>query len=229
MFDTIDCMRYLVIDTETTGLNHLHDRVIDFAAVPIEGLMSSINTYQQYFNPGREIHKESFAIHGLSNTFLKNYPGFEHKAVEIKEYLKGAILIAHNATFDIKFLNAEFGRCGLSPLDNTVIDTLVMARSKYPGKRAGLDALCTKFNISTKQRQEQGHGALLDAKLLSLVYLAMMTDNGSSDTTNDLLLSSQQSINTTNVTNRFIANNMQIKISDSEKARWLEFKNSLKV
>lgn len=170
-------MRYLVIDTETTGLDPLRERVIDFAAVPINGITASLETYQQYFNPNQSVNPKSFQIHGLSNDFLSKFPTFASKAHEIYHLLQDTTIIAHNASFDINFLNAEFVRAGLLPITNPVIDTLTMARERYPGKRVGLDALCKRFNICTMEREQNGHGALLDAKLLSRVYLKMLTDN----------------------------------------------------
>lgn len=171
-------MRYLVVDTETTGLDHTVERIIDFAAVPIIGLTPSMECYQQYFNPEKAVLPAAYNVHGISTEFLKPYPVFKEKAAEIREYMEGAVLIIHNAPFDMKFMNAEFARSGLPPLTNQVIDTLQLARQKYPGRRASLDALCLRFNISLDERASKGHGALLDAKLLTSVYLKMITDSG---------------------------------------------------
>lgn len=179
-------MRYLVIDTETTGLDSNTNRIVEFAAVPMQGLIPTMDYNHQYFNPEMEMPLEAFHIHGLSTNFLKNYPIFKEKAKELREYLEEATLIIHNARFDMAFLNAEFARCNLPSLTNTVIDTLQLARSKFPGKRASLDALCNRFNISLTERAAKGHGALLDAQLLTKVYLKLVTQNDSflSDTTN---------------------------------------------
>lgn len=216
-FTPDSAIEYLVLDTETTGLDHQTDRIVEFAAVPIEGLTPSIHTYQQYFNPECEVSAGSYKIHGLSTQFLNSFPTFAQKAKEIYEYLQRKILIIHNATFDINFLNAEFKRCGFPALNNQIIDTLHMARTKYPGKRASLDALCTKFNVNLTERNTKGHGALLDSQLLSVVYLKMITEQ------KDILLDETQTIQT----NQPFNSKIKVQVSIQEQENRKLFINSL--
>ncbi|MEO6580533.1 MAG: DNA polymerase III subunit epsilon, partial [Sphingomicrobium sp.] len=129
-------------------------------------------TYHAYFNPGRAMPSEAEAIHGLSDTFLSGKPDFADKVHELLEFIGDAPLIAHNASFDFGFLNHELSRCARDPVClSRMIDTLVLARSRHPGAKHSLDALCTRFGIDRSHRVK--HGALLDAQLLAQVYVEL--------------------------------------------------------
>ena len=167
--------RYIVLDTETTGLEHrLGDRIIEVGCVELLGRKLSGKRFHKYVNPEREIDAGAQAIHGLTSEFLADKPRFAEIADELCEFIAGAELIIHNAPFDVGFLNHEFGLLQREPLNQLcagVIDTLKMARDLRPGKKNSLNALCVEFAVDNSGRQL--HGALLDAELLSEVYLAM--------------------------------------------------------
>lgn len=160
-------MREVVLDIETTGLDPLTCRITEIGCVELYDREITGNTYHQYINPEIPVSQKSFEITGLSNEFLQKYPPFKSLAQSLLDFLQDAPIVAHNATFDISFLQEELKRNDCAVLHNTIIDTLAIARTKY---RTGnsLDALCKKFNISNKNRDK--HGALLDANLLAQVY-----------------------------------------------------------
>jgi DNA polymerase-3 subunit epsilon len=168
-------MRQIVLDTETTGLNpRSGDRVIEIGCVEMVNRRLTGNNLHCYINPERDSEEGALAVHGLTTEFLSDKPKFAEISAELLDYISGAEIIIHNAPFDIGFLDVEFGRLGLPPFlkhVNGVIDTLVQAKSMYPGKRNSLDALCDRYGISNSHRVL--HGALLDAELLAEVYLAM--------------------------------------------------------
>jgi DNA polymerase-3 subunit epsilon len=168
-------MRQIVLDTETTGLNpRSGDRVIEIGCVEMVNRRLTGNNLHCYINPERDSEEGALAVHGLTTEFLSDKPKFAAISAELLDYISGAEIIIHNAPFDIGFLDVEFGRLGLPPFlkhVNGVIDTLVQAKSMYPGKRNSLDALCDRYGISNSHRVL--HGALLDAELLAEVYLAM--------------------------------------------------------
>jgi DNA polymerase-3 subunit epsilon len=168
-------MRQIVLDTETTGLNpRSGDRIIEIGCVEMVNRRLTGNNLHFYINPERESEEGALAVHGLTTEFLSDKPKFAEVHAELLDYLCGAEIIIHNAPFDIGFLDAEFGRLGVAPFLQHVahvIDTLVQAKSMYPGKRNSLDALCDRYGISNSHRVL--HGALLDAELLAEVYLAM--------------------------------------------------------
>lgn len=180
-------MRQVILDTETTGLNAATgDRIIEIGCVELINRRLSNRTFHHYINPEREVDAGAYAVHGLSREFLADKPLFAHIADELIEFLADAELIIHNAPFDLGFLESEFNRLKRPSFKaqlNKVIDTLVDARQMFPGKRNSLDALCDRFAISNQHRTL--HGALLDAQLLSEVYLAMT--RGQEDLTIDLI------------------------------------------
>jgi DNA polymerase III, epsilon subunit, Proteobacterial len=167
--------RQIVLDTETTGLSaETGDRIIELGCVELMNRKLTGRNLHIYFNPERDSHEDALRVHGISNDFLKDKPKFTEQADEILEYLQGAELIIHNAPFDIGFLNKELQLCGLKPLKayvDGVIDTLVMAKEMFPGKRNSLDALCDRLEVDNSGRTL--HGALLDAELLADVYINM--------------------------------------------------------
>ena len=169
--------RQIILDTETTGFYHSApenpDRLIEFAGLEMVNRQLTENNLHLYIHPERDIPAEAAAIHGITLDQLAGKPVFAQVAQQIFDFLKGAELIIHNAKFDIGFLNAEFARVGLPPIDSvcSVIDTLEMARNKYPGQKNNLDALCNRLGVDRSRRVL--HGALIDCELLGGVYLAM--------------------------------------------------------
>ncbi len=167
-------MREIVLDTETTGLDpHSGHRVVEIGCVELRNHVRTGNVFHTYLNPERDMPPEAERIHGLSIQFLSDKPLFKSVAASFLEFIEDSTLIIHNAQFDMKFINAELEWAGHSPLaPERATDTVLMARRKYPGQPAGLDALCRRFNIDLTAREK--HGALLDAELLADVYLEMM-------------------------------------------------------
>ncbi len=167
-------MRQIILDTETTGFDPSEgDRIIELGCVELINRQFTGNNLHVYFNPDRESSPGALEVHGLTTEFLSQFNRFEEEATRIFEYLKGTEIYIHNASFDVKFLNSEFARVGLPPVEEIAVihDTLAMAREQYPGKRNSLDMLCERLGISNAHRTL--HGALLDAELLAEVWLAM--------------------------------------------------------
>lgn len=162
--------RQIVLDTETTGLDPKSgDRIVEIGCVEIIDLIPTGNTYQAYINPERPMGEGAAQITGLKDTFLKDFPVFAEVVHEFVDFIGTAPLVIHNAPFDVGFINAEFQRVGVKPLDATrIIDTLDIARRKFPGQRNSLDALCTRLNVDNSNREL--HGALLDSEILAEVY-----------------------------------------------------------
>ncbi len=167
-------MREIVLDTETTGLDpNTGDRIIEIGCVELINHMPSGETYQQYINPERDMPAESFRIHGLSEAFLADYPVFAEVVDGFLDFIGDAKLVIHNAAFDIKFINAELERLGFAALPMTrAIDTVQIARTRYPGASASLDDLCRRFGVDNTSRTL--HGALLDSSLLAEVYIDLI-------------------------------------------------------
>jgi len=167
--------RQIVLDTETTGLNaRMGDRVIEIGCIELLSRSVTDRHFHSYLNPQREIDEGATRVHGLTLEFLADKPKFPDIAGEFVEYISGAELIIHNAAFDVEFLDQELSFAGLKKLSEyapNVIDTLAMARELHPGKRNGLDALCERYAVNNSHRTL--HGALLDARLLAEVYLAL--------------------------------------------------------
>ena len=168
-------MRQIVLDTETTGINPKQgNRIIEIGCVELYERKLTGNNFHRYINPERDSEEGALAVHGLTTEFLRDKPRFHEIVDELREYIKDAEVIIHNAPFDLGFLNHEFNLLQLPTFDSHikgVIDTLVQAKEMRPGKRNSLDALCEHFGISNAHRKL--HGALLDAELLADVYLAM--------------------------------------------------------
>ncbi len=167
-------MREIVLDTETTGFDPATgDRIVEIGAVELSNHMPTGRTFHEYINPERDMPEEAFQVHGLSEAFLRDKPLFAAVGPAFLDFVGDAKLVIHNAAFDIKFLNAELGWCNLPLLvwDN-VVDTLEMARKKFPGSPASLDALCRRFGIDNSARTL--HGALLDSEILAEVYLELI-------------------------------------------------------
>ncbi|NKB61966.1 MAG: DNA polymerase III subunit epsilon [Gammaproteobacteria bacterium] len=169
-------MRQIILDTETTGLETSQGhRIIEVGAIEMINRRLTQNRFHQYINPEREIDEAAQEVHGISLESLQDKPLFGDLAQELFDFLKGAELIIHNAPFDVGFLNHEFKLAGhgesLIGEHCTILDTLAMARSKHPGQKNNLDALCRRYDVDNTQRTL--HGALLDAEILADVYLMM--------------------------------------------------------
>ncbi|MCV3206793.1 DNA polymerase III subunit epsilon [Mesorhizobium sp. YC-39] len=167
-------MREIIFDTETTGLDSREDRVIELGGVELVNRFPTGRTFHHYINPqGRPIHAEAQAVHGISAADLVGKPTFSDIAEEFLAFIDGAKLVAHNATFDIGFLNLEFGRLGHPVIDpGRVVDTLALARRRHPMGPNSLDALCRRYGIDNGRRTK--HGALLDSELLAEVYIELI-------------------------------------------------------
>ena len=168
-------MRQIVLDTETTGLEpSLGHRIIEIGCVELVNRRITGSTFHRYLNPEREIDDGAIAVHGLSRADLAGQPKFVEIVDELLVFIEDAELVAHNASFDVGFLEAELSRCGraLRLAERChVLDTLALAREMHPGQRNSLDALCKRYNVDNSRREL--HGALLDARILADVYLAM--------------------------------------------------------
>ncbi len=167
-------MREIVLDTETTGFDpQTGDRIVEIGAVELFNHVPTGKTYHQYINPERAMPQEAFEVHGLGDDFLSDKPLFAAIVDDFLAFVKGAKLVIHNASFDMKFLNAEIGWAKRSLLPNDcAIDTLEIARRRFPGSPASLDALCRRFGIDNSARTL--HGALLDSEILAEVYLELI-------------------------------------------------------
>ena len=167
-------MREIVFDTETTGLDPRNgDRVVEIGAIELINHIPSGQVFHQYIDPERSMPAEAFKVHGLSEEFLTGKPKFADIADQFAAFIEDARLIAHNASFDMSFINAEFARLGHDPVaDDRVIDTLQIARRRHPGGQNSLDALCNRYGIDNSKRTK--HGALLDSELLAEVYIELI-------------------------------------------------------
>lgn len=171
----MNSIREIVFDTETTGFDpETGDKLVEIGAVELVNHVPTGKTYHQYINPDRDVPEEVVKVHGLTTEYLKKFPIFEKIAQEWVDFIgEDGILVAHNAAFDIKFINYELKRLGYKEYKwDRVVDTLEIAKNKFPGQRNNLDALCKRFNIDNSARTF--HGALLDAQLLAEVYLELL-------------------------------------------------------
>ncbi len=170
-------MREIVLDTETTGLNpEKGDRIVEIGCVELENHLPTGKTYHQYINPMRSISQEVVAVHGLTEEFLSDKPLFSEIADDFLAFVgENTPLVIHNAAFDMNFLNTELKACGKPALpEDKVIDTLLIARKKFPGAKVNLDELCKRYHVDASRRTV--HGALLDSELLADVYLELITN-----------------------------------------------------
>jgi DNA polymerase-3 subunit epsilon len=167
-------MREIIFDTETTGLDAREDRVIEIGGIELVNHFPTGRTLHLYINPdGRKVHPDALAVHGITDASLVDKPVFADVVEEILAFFEDASWIAHNATFDMGFINAELARLGLPPIPNTrVVDTLMLARRKHPMGPNSLDALCRRYGIDNSHRLK--HGALLDSELLAEVYIELI-------------------------------------------------------
>ena len=165
--------RKLILDTETTGLDFNVDKIIEIGIVELVDNVLTQNYFHEYINPEKDISVSAQKIHGISNDFLLDKPVFNNIARKFLNFIKDDAIIIHNAEFDSNFINKELQNCGFKDMKNTVIDTIKIAKNEFPGQTVNLDSLCRKLNV-INTRQDY-HGALLDATLLSKVYLRLTT------------------------------------------------------
>ena len=166
--------RKLVLDTETTGLNFDNDRIIEIGIVELIDNVLTQNYFHEYINPETNISISAQKVHGISNEFLIGKPTFNKVAKNFLDFIKDDTIIIHNAEFDTNFINKELQNCGFNNIKNFVIDTINIAKKEFPGQTVNLDSLCKKLDI--KNTRQNFHGALLDATLLSKVYLKLTTE-----------------------------------------------------
>ena len=166
-------MREIIFDTETTGLDPSKgDRMVELGCIEMVNRVATGRTFHAYYNPDRDMPAEAERVHGLSAAFLADKPRFDESVEELLEFLAGSPLVAHNASFDFGFLNAELKICGHGSIsDARMVDTLAIAKRRHPGAKLSLDALCTRYGIDRSHRTR--HGALLDAELLAQVYVEL--------------------------------------------------------
>ena len=165
--------RKLILDTETTGLDFDDDKIIEIGIVELKDNVLTQNYFHEYINPEKDISISAQKIHGINNEFLLDKPTFNNLAQKFLDFIKDDTIIIHNAEFDTNFINKELQNCGFNKIKNSIIDTIKIAKKEFPGQTVNLDSLCKKLNV-VNIRQNY-HGALLDATLLSKVYLRLTT------------------------------------------------------
>ena len=165
-------MKEVLLDTETTGLSSVNDKVIEIACIEIEDHIPTGEKFHVFLNPEMEISQGAYDTHGISKEFLKNKPKFNDVAKDFIKFIDGKKLVIHNAEFDLAFLNKELKEVGEKQISkDSIVDTLNVAREKFPGAQNSLDALCKRFKIDNSRRQK--HSALLDCELLAKVYIEL--------------------------------------------------------
>lgn len=192
-------LREVVLDTETTGLDYKQgDRIIEIGCIELINKIKTGNFFHSYINPKRKVGEAALNVHGISNEFLVDKPLFSDIAKDFAEFIKDSVLVIHNAKFDIGFINNEFFLAGMPKISMSgIVDTLLLARQKYPGSPANLDALCKRFNVNLDKRDK--HGALIDSELLAMVYVELV--GGKQTKFNFQSTNSQISNKTANITN----------------------------
>jgi len=163
----------VILDTETTGLSNDKDRIVEIACIELNNHIPTKNVFHTFINPETKVSADAFSVHGYSDEFLSNKPKFKEVVKNFLDFIKDKKLIIHNADFDLGFLNNELRRLNVKPiLKSDVVDTLQIARSKFPGVGNSLDALCKRYKINVEAREK--HSALLDCQLLSKVYIELI-------------------------------------------------------
>ena len=220
--------RKLVLDTETTGLNFESDKVIEIGIVELKDNILTQNYFHEYINPEINISLSAQKIHGISNDFLMDKPTFSTIAQKFLDFIKDDILIIHNAEFDTNFIDKELQECGFNKIKNYIIDTIKIAKKEFPGQAVNLDALCRKLSV-TNTRQNY-HGALLDANLLSKVYLKLTTGKQESINFNDVKQVTLNRYNDIKKDNEIfsVPRGELMKLSDYEKNQHENFVSKMK-
>ena len=187
-------MKEIVLDTETTGISVQEGhRVVEIGCIELENLIPTKNKFHCYLNPERKVSEKAFKVHGYSNDFLSTQKKFNEIGDEFLEFINDKRLVIHNAEFDLAHLNNELKLFGKNVIDNEIVDTLVLARDKFPGSPASLDALCKRFRIDNSKRTQ--HTALIDCDLLAKVYINLIDQK---EPTLDFKSNSQEQIITKN-------------------------------
>ncbi len=215
--------RKLILDTETTGLNFYDDRIIEIGIVELIDNVLTQNYFHEYINPEINISMSAQKVHGISNEFLIGKPTFNKIADKFLDFIKDDTIIIHNAEFDTNFINKELQNCGLSNIKNSVIDTIKIAKKEFPGQTVNLDSLCKKLDV--KNTRQNFHGALLDATLLSKVYLKLTTGKQENfNLTNSKLVSRDNHQEPKNLKMNFsVPRKKLMRLSDHEKKQHERF------
>ena len=215
--------RKLILDTETTGLNFEHDKIIEIGIVELVDNVLTQNYFHEYINPEIDISLSAQKVHGISNKFLIGKPTFSNVVKKFLDFIKDDTIIIHNAVFDTNFINKELQNCGLNNITNSIIDTIKIAKKEFPGQTVNLDSLCKKLGvINTRQ---DFHGALLDATLLSKVYLKLTTGKQENlNLTENKLINFNNNKNTKNLKSSFsVPREKLMDVSDYEKKQHESF------
>ena len=199
-------MKEIILDTETTGLN-IRDghRIVEIGCIELEDLIPTKKTFHCYLNPERKVSEKAFEVHGYSDEFLSKQKKFSDIAEQFLEFIDGKKIIIHNAEFDLSHLNNELSLIGKNKIDNQIVDTLILARNKFPGSSINLDSLCKRYNIDNSKRTK--HTALIDCELLAKVYINLIDQK-------EPMLNFHQSAN--------------IKIKEKAESKILYFKKIIK-
>ena len=215
--------RKLILDTETTGLNFSNDRIIEIGIVELIDNVLTQNFFHEYINPEIDISLSAQKVHGISNEFLLGKPSFNNIAKKFLDFIQNDEIIIHNADFDTNFINKELQNCGFSKIKNSIIDTIRIAKKEFPGQTVNLDSLCKKLGV-TNTRQDF-HGALLDATLLSKVYLKLTTGKQENfNLVENKLINFNNNKNTKNLKSSFsVPREKLMYVSDYEKKQHESF------
>tara|TARA_B100000925_G_scaffold106449_1_gene78477 strand:+ start:228 stop:893 length:666 start_codon:yes stop_codon:yes gene_type:complete len=216
-------MKEIVLDTETTGISVKEGhRIVEIGCIELDNLIPTKNKFHCYINPERKVSEKAYEVHGYTDEFLSNKKKFKELSEEFLEFVKNKRLIIHNAEFDIAHLNNELSLIGKKKLTNEVIDTLVLARDKFPGSPANLDALCKRFRIDNSKRIQ--HTALIDCELLAKVYINLIDQKEPTLNFNNL-----QSENSQNSDSKISYNKKIVTVTADELKKHNEYlRNNLK-
>ena len=216
-------MKEVILDTETTGLSVKEGhRIVEIGCIELENFVPTNNNFHCYLNPNRKVSEKALETHGYTNEFLSDKKTFKEIADDFLFYIKGKKLIIHNAEFDLSHLNNELKIAGKELINNEIIDTVVLARDKFPGSSNSLDALCKRYRIDNSKREK--HTALIDCDLLSKVYINLIDQKEPK-----LNFSNERNENNLEVDTNILYYKKVVKITDKEKKDHKEYlKNSLK-
>ena len=217
-------MKEIILDTETTGLSTRDGhRIVEIGCIELENLIPTQNKFHCYLNPERKVSEKAFEVHGYTDDFLSKQKKFEEIVEEFLNFIKGKKLVIHNAEFDISHLNNELGILGKKKIENEIIDTLILARNKFPGSSISLDSLCKRYRIDNSKRAK--HTALIDCDLLSKVYINLIDQKEPTlDFSNDNLINKEK-----NDLKKILYYKKIVKPSDQElKEHQSYLKNNLK-
>ena len=216
-------MKEIILDTETTGLSVKEGhRIVEIGCIELENFIPTNNNFHCYLNPERKVSEKALETHGYTDEFLSNKKKFKEIADDFLLYIKGKKLIIHNAEFDLSHLNNELKIAGKEFINNEIIDTVVLARDKFPGSSNSLDALCKRYRIDNSKREK--HTALIDCDLLSKVYINLVDQKEPK-----LNFSNEKNENNFKVDTNILYYKNVVKITDKEKKEHKEYlKNSLK-